>query len=54
MGKRGQERADHLAALAMLIVDAPADVSGIVLRDEPFSPHMVVDAVGWRLRTCGQ
>lgn len=39
--------ADHLAALATLIVDAAkADVSGIVLRNEPFSPHMVVDAVG--------
>lgn len=39
--------ADHLAALATLIVDAAkADVSGIVLRNEPFSPHMIVDAVG--------
>jgi signal transduction histidine kinase len=38
--------ADHLAALATLIVDAAkADVSGIVLRNEPFSPHMIVDAV---------
>ena len=39
--------ADHLAALATLIVDAAkADASGLVLRNEPFSPRALAEAVG--------
>jgi CheY-like chemotaxis protein/nitrogen-specific signal transduction histidine kinase len=39
--------ADHLAALATLIVDAAkADASGLVLRNEPFSPRVLAEAVG--------
>jgi two-component system, sensor histidine kinase len=39
--------ADHLAALATLIVDgAKADVSGLVLRSEPFSPRVLAETVG--------
>ena len=39
--------ADHLAALATLIVDAAkADAKGLVLRNEPFSPRMLAEAVG--------
>jgi two-component system, sensor histidine kinase len=39
--------ADHLAALATLIVDAArADAKGIVLRSEPFSPRALAEAVG--------
>jgi CheY-like chemotaxis protein len=39
--------ADHLAALSTLIVDAvKADVAGLVLRQEPFSPRALAEAVG--------
>ncbi|HEX3164422.1 MAG TPA: ATP-binding protein [Pseudolabrys sp.] len=39
--------ADHLAALATLIVDAAkADAKGLVLRSEPFSPRALGEAVG--------
>jgi two-component system, sensor histidine kinase len=39
--------ADHLAALATLIVDAAkADAIGLVLRNEQFSPRMLAEAVG--------
>jgi CheY-like chemotaxis protein len=39
--------ADHLAALTTLIVDAvKADASGLVLRDERFSPRALAEAVG--------
>src|SRR5512137_900583 len=39
--------ADHLAALATLIVDAvKADAKGIVPRSEPFSPRVLAEAVG--------
>jgi CheY-like chemotaxis protein/nitrogen-specific signal transduction histidine kinase len=39
--------ADHLAALATLIVDAAkADAKGLVLRSEPFSPRALAEAVG--------
>ena len=39
--------ADHLAALATLIVDAAkADARGLVLRSEPFSPGALAEAVG--------
>ena len=39
--------ADHLAALATLIVDAAkADAQGLVLRHEPFSPRLLGEAVG--------
>ncbi len=39
--------ADHLAALTSLIVDAAkADVAGLTLRREPFSPRALVEAVG--------
>ncbi len=39
--------ADHLAALATLIVDAAkADAKGLVLRNEPFSPRELSEAVG--------
>jgi len=39
--------ADHLAALATLIVDAAkADAKGLVLRSEPFSPGALAEAVG--------
>ena len=39
--------ADHLAALSTLIVDAAkADVRGLVLRNEPFSPRVLAEAVG--------
>ena len=39
--------ADHLAALATLIVDAAkADVKGLVLRNEPYSPRALAEAVG--------
>jgi CheY-like chemotaxis protein/nitrogen-specific signal transduction histidine kinase len=39
--------ADHLAALATLIVDAAkADAKGLVLRNEPFSPRTLAEAVG--------
>jgi CheY-like chemotaxis protein len=39
--------ADHLAALTTLIVDAAkADATGLILRDEPFSPRALAEAVG--------
>lgn len=39
--------ADHLSALTTVIVDAAkANASGLVLRDEPFSPHALAEAVG--------
>src|ERR1700690_3781445 len=39
--------ADHLAALTSLIVDAVrTDAAGLVLRDEPFSPRVLAEAVG--------
>jgi len=39
--------ADHLAVLATLIVDAAkAEVSGLVLRNEPFSPRALAETVG--------
>ena len=39
--------ADHLSALATLIVDAAkADAKGLVLRNEPFSPRALAEAVG--------
>src|SRR5690349_23478641 len=39
--------ADHLAALATLIVDvAKADASGLLLRNEPFSPRALAETVG--------
>ncbi|MBV9557697.1 MAG: response regulator [Pseudolabrys sp.] len=39
--------AEHLAALATLIVDAAkADVTGLTLRREPFSPRRLGEAVG--------
>src|SRR6187200_3028177 len=42
--------ADHLAALATLIVDAAkADAAGLTLRDEPFSPQALAQAVGQAL-----
>lgn len=42
--------ADHLAALSTLIVDAVrADVAPLVLRQEPFSPRALAEAVGLAL-----
>ncbi len=42
--------ADHLAALSSLIVDAvKADATGLVLRNEPFSPRALATAVGQAL-----
>ena len=42
--------ADHLAALTSLIVDAVrADAARLVLRDEPFSPRALAEAVGQAL-----
>ena len=39
--------AEHLAALSTLIVDAAkADVTGLTLRNEPFSPRALAEAVG--------
>ena len=39
--------ADHLAALATLIIDAAkADAKGLALRSEPFSPRALAEAVG--------
>jgi CheY-like chemotaxis protein/nitrogen-specific signal transduction histidine kinase len=39
--------ADHPASLTTLIVDAArADISGLVLRNEPFSPRAIAEAVG--------
>jgi CheY-like chemotaxis protein len=39
--------ADHLAALTTLIVDAAkAEATGLVLRNEPFSPRALAEAVG--------
>ncbi len=39
--------ADHLAALSTLIVDAAkADVTGLTLQREPFSPRVLAEAVG--------
>ena len=56
LGKREREwanaiksGADHLAALATLIVDAvKADAAGLALRNEPFSPRALAQAVGVR------
>ena len=42
--------ADHLTALTSLIVDAvKADVAGLVLQSEPFSPRELAEAVGQTL-----
>jgi CheY-like chemotaxis protein len=42
--------ADHLAALSTLIVDAArVDAAGLVLRNEPFSPRALAEAVGQSL-----
>ncbi|HEY0223541.1 MAG TPA: ATP-binding protein [Pseudolabrys sp.] len=42
--------ADHLAALTTLIVDAAkSDATGLVLRNEPFSPRALAEAVGQAL-----
>jgi CheY-like chemotaxis protein/anti-sigma regulatory factor (Ser/Thr protein kinase) len=42
--------ADHLAALTTLIVDAAkSDAAGLVLRNEPFSPRALAEAVGLAL-----
>lgn len=42
--------AEHLAALTTLIVDAArADVAGLILRHEPFSPRVLADAVAQAL-----
>jgi CheY-like chemotaxis protein/nitrogen-specific signal transduction histidine kinase len=42
--------ADHLAALTTLIVDAAkADAAGLVLRNDPFSPRALAEAVGHAL-----
>ncbi len=42
--------ADHLAALATLIVDAAkAEARGLVLRSEPFSPRALAETVGTAL-----
>jgi two-component system, sensor histidine kinase len=42
--------ADHLAALTTLIVDAvKADVAGLTLQHEPFSPRRLAEAVGHTL-----
>ena len=42
--------ADHLTQLASLIVDAVrADARGLVLRDEPFAPKALAEAVGQAL-----
>jgi CheY-like chemotaxis protein len=42
--------ADHLAALTTLIVDAAkAEATGLFLRNEPFSPRALVQAVGQAL-----
>jgi two-component system, sensor histidine kinase len=42
--------ADHLAALTTLIVDAAkAGAAGLVLRNEPFSPRALAEAVGHSL-----
>jgi two-component system, sensor histidine kinase len=42
--------ADHLSALATLIVDAAkADASGLILCHEPFSPRALADTVGTAL-----
>jgi CheY-like chemotaxis protein/anti-sigma regulatory factor (Ser/Thr protein kinase) len=57
LGKREREwanavksGADHLAALTTLIVDAAkADVTGLVLHNEPFSPRRLAEAVGQAL-----
>lgn len=39
--------ADHLSALTTVIVDAAkAEAKGLVLRDEPFSPRALAEAVG--------
>jgi CheY-like chemotaxis protein/nitrogen-specific signal transduction histidine kinase len=42
--------ADHLAALSTLIVDAArSEAAGLVLRNEPFSPRALAEAVGQSL-----
>src|SRR5450432_664561 len=42
--------ADHLAALTTLIVDAArSEATGLVLRNEPFSPRALAEAVGQAL-----
>jgi CheY-like chemotaxis protein len=42
--------ADHLAALTSLIVDAAkSEATGLVLRNEPFSPRALAEAVGHAL-----
>ena len=57
LGKREREwaqaiksGAEHLSALTTLIVDAVrADAAGLVLRNEPFSPRALAEAVGQAL-----
>jgi CheY-like chemotaxis protein len=42
--------ADHLAALTTLIVDAAkSNATGLVLRNEPFSPRAIAEAIGQAL-----
>jgi two-component system, sensor histidine kinase len=42
--------ADHLAALTTLIVDAAkSEATGLILREEPFSPRALAEAVGQAL-----
>ena len=42
--------ADHLASLSTLIVDAArSDVAGLILRNEPFAPRALAEAVGQSL-----
>src|SRR3954464_103845 len=43
--------ADHLARLTTVVVDAAkAETAGLVLREEPFSPRELFDAVAASLR----
>jgi signal transduction histidine kinase len=47
--------ADHLARLTTLVVDAAkADATGLVLRDEPFSPQELANSVARSLAARGQ
>src|SRR5882757_7939867 len=47
--------ADHLARLTTLVVDAAkADSTGLVLRDEPFSPHELAQSVAGSLTARAQ
>jgi signal transduction histidine kinase len=47
--------ADHLARLTTLVDDAAkADATGLVLRDEPFSPQELANSVARSLAARGQ